>query len=239
MNESYRTRPRDEATERIECYILENNLAPHAKLPSERDMCEMWGYNRTTLRSAVKRLMVEGKLYNRKGSGTYVAPPKMERNLQDAKSTSEAILAAGHKPDTQTLCLQTIVCDKHVAQRLQMQQPGKVLYLRRLRVMDGKPVTIETSYMDMARCPSIERYDFYNEPLYEILAQCGIVVDNGHEHVGITYATPEEAQLLQVEEGAPLFYLSGVAYDRQNCPIEYFKSVSRADRLRFSSVLTR
>lgn len=239
MNEPYRTRPRDEATERIECYILENNLAPHAKLPSERDMCEMWNYNRTTLRSAVKRLMVEGKLYNRKGSGTFVAPPKLERNLQDAKSTSEAILAAGRSLRTQTLCLQTIECDKHIAQHLQMQLPGRVMYLRRLRVMDGRPVTIESSYMDTVRCPSVERYDFYNESFYDILAQCGIVVDHGQERVGITYATLEEAELLQVEEGAPLFYLSGVAYDKQNCPIEYFKSVSRADRLRFSSVLTR
>ena len=50
------TRPRDEATEYIECYILEKNLPPHAKLPSERDMCSMWGFNRTTLRSAISTL---------------------------------------------------------------------------------------------------------------------------------------------------------------------------------------
>ena len=53
-------RPRDEATEHIECYILEKKLPPHAKLPSERDMCSMWNFNRTTLRSAIKRLIVEG-----------------------------------------------------------------------------------------------------------------------------------------------------------------------------------
>ena len=38
--------------------------------------------------------------------------------------------------------------------------------------------------------------------------------------------------------GAPLFYVSGISFDSQNRPIEVFKSVTRADKIRFSSILT-
>ena len=45
MKEKNQNRSRDEAVEKIECYIIENKLKPHAKIPSERDMCDMWNIN--------------------------------------------------------------------------------------------------------------------------------------------------------------------------------------------------
>ena len=233
------TRPRDEATEYIECYILEKNLPPHAKLPSERDMCSMWGFNRTTLRSAIKRLIVEGKLYNRKGSGTFVAPPKLERDLQDAMSVSEAVYMAGRTLETKVLEVRVLMADHHMAQKLQVEQGTPVFYLRRLRVMDGLPIMIEHSYVDYARCPYLEKYDFSQKSLYSVLDCYGVGVHHGREEVGITYAAREEADCLEVEEGTPLFYLSGVSSDINDRPVEHFKSVVRADQVRFSSVLTR
>ena len=91
MEEKTRVRHRDEAVELIECYLQRYDLAPHRKLPSEREMCDMWGLNRATLRTALRRLIELGRIYSLKGSGTYVAPPKLERNLQDAKSTTESV----------------------------------------------------------------------------------------------------------------------------------------------------
>ena len=79
--DSYKPKPRDEAAETIECFIIRNNLCPHDKLPSQREMCAMWSFNRVTLCSAIERLTQEGKLYSRPGSGVYVAPPKIQRNL--------------------------------------------------------------------------------------------------------------------------------------------------------------
>ena len=91
MEQKQRVRHREEAVELIECYLQANDIPPHGKLPAEWEMCEMWGLNRTTLRAAIRRLTEMGKLYSLKGSGTYVAPPKLERNLQDAKSTTESV----------------------------------------------------------------------------------------------------------------------------------------------------
>ena len=80
---------RDHATELVESYILDMGLRPGDRLPSERDMCRMWDLNRTTLRNAIQRLVSDGVLYCRMGSGTYVAQPKLVRNLQDVKGFSE------------------------------------------------------------------------------------------------------------------------------------------------------
>ena len=95
METSYRIRPRDQAVEMIECFILQNHLPAHARLPSERDMCDMWGISRTTLRFAIQRLICEGKLYSKVGSGTFVSAPKLLCNLQDLKSFSSFAREAG------------------------------------------------------------------------------------------------------------------------------------------------
>ena len=99
-------------------------------------------------------------------------------------------------------------------------------------------MTIEANYLDSAICPGIEQHDFSDESFYNVLAHYGITVDHGHQTIGITYATEGESELLEVPVGAPLFYVSGISFDSQNRSIEVFKSVTRADKIRFSSILT-
>ena len=62
MEQKQRVRHRDEAVEPIECYLRTNDIPPPGKLPAEREMCEMWGLNRTTLRAAIRRLTEMGSL---------------------------------------------------------------------------------------------------------------------------------------------------------------------------------
>ena len=239
MERRQQIRPRDEAVEQIECYIRSRDIAPYGKLPGEREMCEMWGINRTTLRSAIKRLIEEGKLYSRKGSGTYVAPPKLERNLQDAKSTTESVRGAGHSLRNRVLDIEVKQASSYEAEKLAIPEGKKVFHLRRLRIMDGVPYMIEASTINYECCPGIESYDFCDESLYRVLNYNGVYLTQGQESVGITYATEEEAKLLQVEEGAALFFIIGVCGTPQGKPVEYFKAVARADKVRFSSVLRR
>lgn len=240
MISEFRSRPRDEATEKIECYIIENKLPPHAKLPSERDMCEMWNFNRTTLRSAIERLIVEGKLYHRKGSGTFVASPKLVRNLQDLKPFSQVVAESDKKLTTQVISALVIESNKQITKKLHLPLGHKVYELTRLRTVDGEPLIIETCYVDFERFPELIRHDFSRESFYGVLENnYGVHIVKGEEKIGITYTTPEESELLNIEEESPVFFLTGVVNDGEDVPIEYFKSVVRADSVRFASVLTR
>lgn len=60
------------------------------------------------------------------------------------------------------------------------------------------------------------------------------------ENIGITYAAESEARQLRIEEGGgSLFFLTGIARDYNNVPVEFFKSAARPDMVRFSSILRR
>ena len=148
MEQRHSISPRDEALERIKCYIAQNRLAPRTRLPGERELCALWGVNRATLRSAIQRLIKEGRLYSIKGSGTYVAPPKLERSLQDAKSTSESVRSAGFVLQNKVLDVRVLECSRSVSQKLQIPLGRKVFYLSRLRIIDGTPYMLEGCYVN-------------------------------------------------------------------------------------------
>ena len=59
------------------------------------------------------------------------------------------------------------------------------------------------------------------------------------ERIGITYAAGSEARQLRIEEGGSLFFLTGIARDYNNVPVEFFKSAARPDMVRFSSILRK
>lgn len=239
MLEKKQARPRAYAIEQLEAYIHKNALQPNDRLPGERELCRMWGVSRTTLRSAIHRMTEEGKLYNQKGSGTYVAQPRMERNLRDMKSTSEQLRETGHIPGTRVLYADVVECNRYLSHKLRLPLGHKVFFLKRLRLMDGAPYMLEMSYVDYDCCPGIENLSFHQESLYAVLKQHGVQMAEGHESIGITYATEEESRYLQVEEQTCLFFLSSTSLDAGGKIFEFYKSVARPDKVRFTNTLKR
>ncbi|WP_461632578.1 FadR/GntR family transcriptional regulator [Labilibaculum euxinus] len=63
---------------RIEEAIRQKKLLVGAKLPSERELCEMFAVSRTALREALRRLSARGLIEIKKGSGMYVSELKIK-----------------------------------------------------------------------------------------------------------------------------------------------------------------
>ena len=229
MEKIKKIRPQDMAMEQIQWYIQENQLKPHTQLPSERELCTMWQMNRSTLHTAIQQLIEERKLYSVKGSGTFVAPPRLVRNIKGIQSTSEAMRKTGYFLWTEVLISRIETCDGYVARKLQIEEGDKVFHLYRLRIRNNVPLMIENSYINYEQCEGLEAHNFAEESLYKVLGDLGILLTKGTEKVGITFATEEEAKLLKVEEGQYLYYQSGVVNDDRGVGIEFFRIMARPD----------
>ena len=132
-----------------------------------------------------------------------------------------------------------ILADHYISEKLQVPEETRVLFMRRLRIMDGVPYMIETNYVNLSLCPRLIDHDFTNESLYQVLSYYKIFPASGEESIGITYATELEARQLRIEEGGSLFFLTGIARDYNNVPAEFFKSAARPEMVRFSSILRK
>lgn len=240
MAQEYRIRPREAALEAITAYITAGKLRPGDRLPAEREMCQMWSLNRSTLRSALSRLERDGTLDIRQGAGIFVARPKFRRNLQNLKSFSQESCYQGLRLENRVLSLSQIECDKQFSRRFQVMLGTLLWRLSRLRIIDGGPVAIETSFFRQDRFPKIDRFDFGKDSLFRVFEmEYGAKPVFGDEKVSITKLTTEEADLLDASDGSPAFWIVSQTRDGQGDLLEYCRTVARADRLVLTSVLKR
>ncbi len=231
---------REKLMEKIQCYIIENNLLPNTKLPSEREFCSMWDCNRTTLKKAIDQLINHGKLYKKKGSGTFLSEPKLEKNLQSLNSFHEFIDENSLNLSTKLLSLKLLNDNTLAYENLKESSNNNLCELIRLRSVDSVPFAIENSYLSSKYYDELIRKDFEKTSLYEVLKKdFNLNLKSGWEEISMTYATALESELLKVEEGFPLFYLKGTVLEEKGFPVEFFYSVIRADIVKLKSVLTR
>lgn len=228
--------PKDRAIEGILWYIDEHGLVGGDRLPPERELCEMVGVSRTALRGAIVQLVSGHVLESHRGSGTYVCPPKPVNIFQETYNFSEAVRNVGLTPSSRLVYARMIEATGDLVDCTGLPQGSQIFEIRRVRLADGVPAAIETAYVNYSICSDIERHDFECESLYDVLLEeYGIRVEHGSERISITRLNPEEAELLEVAEGTPVFFERSVEYTGDYVPVEYAKAVIIPSRLRFAS----
>ena len=146
----------------------------------------------------------------------------------------------GQTQTNRVLSFDVIESNKKITQKLHIPLGHKVYVLSRLRFIDKEPAIIETSFLDYERFKSLSQHDFSTESLYSVIEnEFNVQIVQGQEKIGIAYTSDYEAELLNIEAGHAVFNLSGVTCDGQGEPIEYFKSIVRADKIKFASILRR
>ena len=193
-----------------------------------------------TFRSAAKRLINAGVLAKNPLVNYYIPPSKLNRNLQDLTSLTEFVRGLGLNLTNRLLDQTIIKATSKLAAQFFLEKGSPILRIIRLRLIEGDPVSIDTSYVSCEKFPNIDQYEFEKLSLYAILEnEFGVVMDHGQEEINLTFANEDESELLGIEAGASLFYLKGTTFDNNNEVIEVFKSVARSDKIRFVSELSK
>src|SRR5262245_34337270 len=74
-----RPKIRDVVAERLKSYIVESNLKPGDRLPTESDLARRFGVSRLSLREATKSLEFLGIVHSKPGLGLTVGSVNMTR----------------------------------------------------------------------------------------------------------------------------------------------------------------
>ena len=221
--------------------IESGHWQPGQRIPSEAELCQAFDISRSVVRQALRELEYQGLLYREQGKGTFVAQPKISESLmQDLSGFYEDMVAKGLTPVTRVLRQEVQPADKKIANYLQIEPGDKVIVIERLRSVDSEPINLVTTYLPYDICPDLIDEDLTTQSLYALLEKKhGLELSHGRRTIEAVAANQYEAQLLGVEEGAPLVLLDSVSYLRDGRPIEYFHAVHRGDRSRFEVEVVR
>jgi len=216
--------------------MLSGVLKPGDQIPSESELCRIYGVSRITVRQAVRSLVDEGFLYRKQGKGTFVASPKLRRRLPKLYSFSEDMMELGLRPSSKLLEQTVIEVDEELAELLRLPSANRqVNKLVRVRMANDEPILIERTLVPVYLCPDLWKEDLERGSLYAILREkYGLLLDHAYETYEVGKVRKDEARSLGCRVGSPAFIIERFTYLRNEVPVELTRSVARGDRLRFT-----
>lgn len=203
-------------------------------IPSESDMQKDFGVSRITVRRAIADLEHDGFVKKRRGAGTVVEPKKTERDLSIFTSFSGSAKAKGARPGSIILQLRLMRANVKVAEKLRISCDDLVYFLKRLRLINGRIIGLNESYIRRDLGFEISREDFdTNTSLYEYLEQKGIRLGSADETMEARRSTAELRRDLFMDEDNPVMHKERVTYDADGRPIEFSENNYMAETYKY------
>jgi GntR family transcriptional regulator len=212
--------------------IQRGEWQPGDLIPAESELIEQYAVSRTTVRQVLDMLVKEGLIYRQRGRGSFVAHPTLEQGLVRIVNFTEDMQQRGFRPESVVLSSALMAAPPDIAERLQVAPGEELAELRRLRLADDEPLSIEEAHLVHRACPGILGCcDFAVNSLRNVLQrQYGIRWTRARQVIRASAAPNDLAVLLSVKPRSPLLFIERVSYSQQDVPVEFLRTYYRADR---------
>lgn len=196
---------------------------------SERELARIHGVSLMTARHALAALEREGKVLRRRGSGTFVAPPRIHFNK--LMSYTEQMSARGLNVSSKLLSLNVTDTAPELSARLALPASSRLIKLERLRLGGEEPFAIETCYLSADDFGGLIRARLDRASLFSILERdYGLQIAHADEEVDATPADAHTARVLRIPQGSALLRIRQQIFSTQGKIVIYVLGLYRSDR---------
>ncbi len=201
------------------------------QIPSELELSELFQISRTTIRQAIGELVNERKLERVQGRGTFVSEISIDKQIERVSGFSQDMRTRGLTPTSDILNFEMVNAPEKIARALNINEADFAILLKRLRKGNNRRIALEVVYLPYEKFKDLLDVEIGNDSLYEILAKkFGIWPKCSQQIIESIKCPAEEADLLGIESGAPVFLFHTTAFDQYDQPMEYTEGYYRGDR---------
>ncbi|WP_313518112.1 GntR family transcriptional regulator [Pseudomonas sp.] len=220
--------------ELLRAQILDGVFAPHTRMSSESELGEAYGVSRITVRQALGDLQKEGLIFKIHGKGTFVAKPKAVQNVSTLQGLSEAMSASGHEVLNRMLSLLFVPAGRLVAERLGVAENTTVCEIKRVRLINREPVSLEVTYLSQALGERLQKADLVTRDIFLILENdCGVPLGHADLAIDAILADAELAKALQVSVDAPIMRIERLTHAADGTPLDFEFLYYRGDAFQY------
>ena len=209
--------------EDVKSSINQGKYRPGEKIPTEPELSEQYNVSRITVRRAIEELCIEGYLIKKQGKGTFVDTPKIQRKIEkadDALSFSDICAANGMEYSSHVISTKKVIARPDELKFFRMSQGSYLLYIQRVLCANGEPIQLENNFFPLPKFEYLVNEDFLNKSMFKTLrTKHGIdICQSVNATLEIVRSNEENAKLLNVPVGEPLFYMNAYLLDSEGNP---------------------
>ncbi len=196
----------------LESDILAGKYNQIKKLPTEEDLINQYQVSRTTIRKAISILVSKGYVYQIQGSGIFLRESALKGylSLESLKGLTRDY--PNKKVESNVIELKLVQADEQKAAIMKCNVDSPLYFLKRVRLVDGNPLTVEYTYFNKKVIP------YMSEEIAKKSIYSYIIDDLGH-NIGfadkVIYADKldeENAQYFHLQQGEPALIIESTEF---------------------------
>lgn len=177
-------------------------------LPSENELCRIYGMTRPTVRQSLAALANEGFIIKHQGKGSIVHLLPKEIGILSVSGTTSAV---GDRNLRTKIIVRPVLVpweEKFMFPLSDLELESGCIYFERLRFLDGVPIFFDISYIANINLPRITSRQFENKSLFKILRDhYDVEIKGGEQRIKAIPASGRISRLLKLKPGEPVLHL--------------------------------
>ncbi len=208
------------------------------KFFTDGDLSLHYGVSRMTARQATSELVRVGELYRRRGVGTFIAPAKAVETEGPVGDFFDDWMVQGHKVGVKVLQFRQEHPPQNIADVLGITQSERILFFRRIRLLNGKPVSVDDRWVSPVASPLITRSELKQHSIHLIVGpKLGIRIARAQVEIEAARCSAATARLLRVKEGAPVLIRTITPFSKLGDPLWTGSSIYRSDLYKYKAMV--
>lgn len=211
--------------------IAAEKFLPDSQLPTEKELMEIYGVGRATVRAALSDLEYEGRIIKRRGIGTFVSPMSRTAGFEPLISLTYFLDRMGIKSDS--IIVKNEPCPANEKELNLWADDFWVHHIKRLRYADNLAVAIEDSFFVDKLYNIVKSIDSSSSVAHAIL-ESDIKIDKIQQTIYIREAEEHEIKNLPLGNSTSVIELTRWIYEKgDNIPVSFVKFIMPESLIEF------
>lgn len=207
---------------------IDNGLfSSRAKLPSERELSDIFETSRITVKDALMALEAEGRIYREERRGWFVAPERLRYNPLSRSHFHQMVTEQQRLAETELLSVHSAPADSELMDAMALTGLTKIHHIHRLRYLEKRPVLYVENCLLASQFPGILAEDLSGSLTELYQDRYGYRTSRSRFDVFPTAAKGNVAKKLNLAEGQLVLKIRRVNYNQHgvviDCEFEHWR----------------
>lgn len=216
---------------------IQQNAWPDDKLPSEKELMEIYDVSRDTVRKALQRLNENGYIIRAQGKASTILRNKdIEVPVMTLDSFKEQ-----HEKDSKTevILLEKIPAGNAIAERLQIHPKEEVFHLIRVRHIKGSRMILDEDYFPLSIVPSLSKEDAVHSVYDHIERQLQLKIGFASRKLSAAKASDFDQQQLDLGDYNTVIVVTSYGYLQDGRLFQYNESHHHPEEFAYMDIAKR